>query len=465
MDIAPHSLKSVDTAAEGSRFSMTKARKDGLIFLVLGCGVFVFLGTIFAITHPMVTDLESYYYTARCLIHGQDPYIEANVMRIYAADGHDPANQTEATLQVVTRSIYPPPILTFTVPMAFFPLKVVAVTSTLLKTTGLCVAAFLMWDLAADWAPVIGGFLLGFALANSEFVMLGGNFAGIAISLCIIAVWCFLRNRFVLLGLTCMASSLAIKPHEGWLVWLFFCVAGGIYRRRALQTLVVFMVMSLPVTLWVTLISPHWPQELHNNMELFSVRGGMMDQGLTYAKSNTASLIIDLQSAVAFFSDDPKFCNAVSYLICGALTIWCFLTTRRARITDQTVQLALVIIAPLSMLPVYHRVADTKLLLLAVPGTALLGATAGRIGRIGLAVTFAALVATADILWAVMYMFLARLHGPNLGLGGQFRIAIQVLPAPLAMLAMAVFYLWVYATRARGPSSTSPTVLIATKAV
>jgi len=82
---------------------------------------------------------------------------------------------------------------------------------------------------------VVCGALIGFFLANCELLIVLGNMAGVAIGLCVVAVWCFLRERYVAAGIFCLAISLAIKPHDSGLVWLYFLLAGGIYRRRALQ--------------------------------------------------------------------------------------------------------------------------------------------------------------------------------------------------------------------------------------
>ena len=127
-----------------------------------------------------------------------------------------------------------------------------------LSLGSLIFAAFLMWNLGANYTPEISGLLIGFMLANSELVLVVGNMAGIAIGLCVVAVWCFLRGRFVPAGILCLAISLAVKPHDAGFVWLYFLLAGGIYRRRALQTLLVTAVLGLATILWVTPIAPHW---------------------------------------------------------------------------------------------------------------------------------------------------------------------------------------------------------------
>src|ERR1035441_24793 len=95
-----------------------------------------------------------------------------------------------------------------------------------------------MWDLGAKHAPILSACLIGFLLANSESVFVTGNTAGMVVGLCLVGAWCFLENRFLAAGVLCMAISLAIKPHDAGLVWLFFFVAGGVYRKRALETLI-----------------------------------------------------------------------------------------------------------------------------------------------------------------------------------------------------------------------------------
>ena len=100
------------------------------------------------------------------------------------------------------------------------------------------------------------------------------------------------------------------------------------------------------------------------------------------------------------------------------------------------------------MLPVYHRQLDAKLLLLSVPACAMLWAEGGRIGRVALAITFAAFVLTGDLPWVVILSLIGHMPQPASEFTRQIVIAVQVMPAPLILLVMGVFYLWVYARRA-----------------
>jgi hypothetical protein len=83
------------------------------------------------------------------------------------------------------------------------------------------------------------------------------------------------------------------------------------------------------------------------------------------------------------------------------LIVWAFVTLR-SRPSPRRTWLALAAIAALTMLPVYHRAQDTKLLLLTVPACAMLWAEGGRIGRLALLVTSAGFVLTGDLPWVVI---------------------------------------------------------------
>jgi len=151
----------------------------------------------------------------------------------------------------------------------------------------LTTAAFLMWNLAAERAPLLAGALIALILVNSEVVMIIGNAAAVAIGLCVIAVWCLLKNRFAGIGMVCLALSLLLKPHDAGLVWLYFLLAGGAYRKRALQTLLVVVLVAIPAVVWVSQVSPHWMQELHTNLALASARGDLNDPGPTSLGAHT----------------------------------------------------------------------------------------------------------------------------------------------------------------------------------
>jgi hypothetical protein len=436
---------------------MTKARLDGLYLLLLGGLVFILLGVVMenGSSSPLA-DFRGLYYPTQCLLQHCDPYSKTDVMRIYHASGVDRPSDTDKARQIATQSVYLPTVFSATLPFAILPWSVAHILWIVLTLASLILASLLAWSLAADYTPVLSGALIGFLLANSEVLLITGNAAGIVISLCVIAVWCFVRNRFVFAGILCLAISLAVKPHDTGLVWLYFLLAGGVYLKRALQTLLATIVISLPGVLWAWRLSPHWMQEFNSNLLAFSVRGGTNDPGLASGGAHGLGTVVSLQAIFSVFRDDPHFYNPASYLVFGLLLIVWIFVTLRWRSTPANLWLALASIAALSMLPVYHRQYDTKLLLLAVPGCAMLFVEHRLTGWLALLVTTAGFVLNADIPWVIFFALTKSLHLSNTGLSGQILVAVQLFSAPLILLVMGIFYLWVYARRSSTNAALHP---------
>jgi hypothetical protein len=319
----------------------------------------------------------------------------------------------------------------------------------ILTAGGLLFAALLAWSLGATYAPILSGILIGFLLANSEVLLVLGNPSGVAISLCVVTVWCFLRERCVLVGILCLAISLAVKPQEAGLVWLYFLFAGAVYRKRALQTLLATVALSLPGVLWAWRVSPCWMQEMHANILAFAVHGGTTDPNPSSMGTSDNGIMINLQTVISVFRDDPRIYNMVSWTLCGVLLLAWALATLRLRFSPARAWLAIAAIAPLSLLPVYHRSYDAKLLLLTVPACAMLWAEGGRTGRLALLVTGAGFMLTGDVSWTMLFHLVSYLHLPAAGSDGWILMAMRVFPVPLILLAMSTFYLWIYARSGR----------------
>ena len=423
------------------------ARRDGLLMLLLGSIVFVLLGAALERVAPApMVDFRVLYFPARCLIQQCDPYNENEVLRVYRAEANYDSSDSPKDRQIVTQYIYPPTAFSITVPFALLPWVPAEVLWTLLTVAGLVLASYLIWALGANFAPILSGCLIGFMLANSELLVIKGMSAGIAVSLCAVAVWCFHRQRFAIAGILCLAVSLALKPHDTGLVWLYFLLAGGVSRKRALQTLLATFAISLPSILWVWRVSPQWMQELHSNLVANSVRGGLSDPGLGSTGAHGLGMVISLQSFISVFSDNPSIYNPASYLICGSLLLLWAVVTLRTRPTAARAWLALAAISALSMLPVYHRQYDAKLLLLSVPACAMLWTEGGLTAWFAVLLNAAAFVANGDLSTAIFLSLINSLH-PSTAWAAKLQTYAQVMPAPLILLAMSIFYLWAYMRR------------------
>ena len=98
---------------------MTKARRDGLYLMLVGCSVFLFLGIALerASPAPMI-DFKIPYFGARCLLEHCDPYNQSNVLRIYDAEGGPGPAENLGIRLGATRFVYQPTIFLFTAPLA-----------------------------------------------------------------------------------------------------------------------------------------------------------------------------------------------------------------------------------------------------------------------------------------------------------------------------------------------------------
>ena len=427
---------------------MTRTRWIALTWILLSCGLSVLWGFSMIRTSPnLMIDFKGVFYNTRCLFQHADPYKTGAPLRAYLADEVGRPMPPDGPRQVLMIDLYLPTASIFIAPFAMLPSETAQVLWTILGIGSFIFAAFLMWDSGASYAPVISCGLICFVLANNETLIPFGNIAGIVVSLCVVAVWCFLKDRFVWVGVLCFAAALAIKPHDAGLVWLYFLLAGGIYRKRALQTLAATAVLGLAAIAWVTPIAPRWLPELHSNLLVTSAHGGYSDPGPTAVNGRRPGTIIDLQSAIAIFRDDPRIYNSVSYLVCGALLLVWAVRTLKVRFSRTHALLALAAVVPLTLLVTYHRPYDAKLLLLAVPACAILWAGGGLIRWLALLVTSAAIVFTADIPLTIFWILTKNLHISTAGLSGQIVRVVVMRPTQLALLAMGIFYLWIYLRR------------------
>jgi hypothetical protein len=392
-------------------------------------------------------DFRSIYYGTRCLLHHHDPYSQNELENFYQADGGESPSESMPARQAVTQYVNMPTTFIFIAPFAGMPWGA-AYALWLICTAGIfTLAAFLMWDVGASYAPGVSLFLVCILLANSEMLFATGNSAGIVVGLCVVAVWCFLQERFVLVGILCLAASLAIKPHDAGFVWLYFLLAGGAHRKRALQTLILTAVLGLFAFAWVQLAAPHWMQNWQANLSAISMHGGMNEPGPSSLTGRTPGMVIDLQAIVSVFRDDPRIYNPVSYLVCGTMLLVWIVRTLQLRSSRARAWLALSAVVALTMLVTYHRPPDAKLLLLAVPACAMLWAEGGRIRWIALLVTSAGVVLTGDIPLAMLLNAARNLPPNSTGILGAILTLALSRPASLILLIFGVFYLWAYLRR------------------
>ena len=423
-------------------------RRDGLILVLLGTIVFLFVGIAWRhVSLIQMGDFKVVYYSARCLLQHGDPYSRTDVLRVHQGEGRERPNEPQIDRDVKTRFFYPPTAFVITVPFAYFGYAAGYVLWTVFLTLSLVLASVLMCDIGSDFAPRLSGSLAGFALMNSFWLFMIGNAAAMAVGFCVIAVWCFYRERFEALGVLCLALSLALKPNDSGLVWLGLLLLGSAYRKRALQALATLLILSVPVLFWVNHVSPHWMQELSTNMAFFSGVGSSADPAATGMAGKNMDSLVQLQSAFAIFFPNPHTYSLISYAVSFPLIlVWVGLTLR-TRPTLFGLSLALAAAAPLSMLPTYHVQHDAKIILLTIPACAMLWARRGALGWLAVLVTTAGFVVNGDILSGIRILFARGILVPQPTFVSRLITVVLARPAPLVLLLMTLLYLWVLAKR------------------
>ena len=418
---------------------MTKARLDGLTLLILGSVLFVAIGAVMEFTNPLgMKDFQQFYVSARCVAHHHDPYNKDELAAFYRADvgGLSADSGVSHTVRLIVLTCNNlPTTLFFVAPLAAMPWSVAVAVWMALIAVAFIIACFRVWSFGADSSPRLCGALIFLILVNSGLLLSSGNTAGLVVSLAVIAVCCFLKDRFVVAGIVCLAVALAMKPHDAGPIWLYFLLAGGVQRKRALQSAALTAAILIPAVLWVWHSAPHWAPELHANLAEGLAPGGLNNAGPTTQGGRGIGQIISLQAVLSLIRDDARFYNSVTYVICGIpLLLWC-VRTLRIGFSPRNAWLALAAIAPLTMLPFYHRTYDARLLLLAVPACASLWMGGHARGRSALGLTLAAIILTGDLFWIVLFQA-THYSGWSTEFG--------TIPAPLVLLALGIFCLWIY---------------------
>lgn len=391
-------------------------------------------------------DFAEILHGARCVELHKDPYDPNTVLRELRSEGSRfPSDPTSAKRDRIVAAVQVnlPTALFIVRPLAMLPEDVCAMVWLFLTFSLLALAGYLMWDLGTE-SPVLCGWMIAFVLLNCEVLALVGNVSGIAVGLCLIAVWCFLEDRCSLAGVVMLAISLVLKPHDSGFIWLFFVLKGGVARKRALQTLGVVGLLALGAEIWIAPSSPHWISELQNNLALVSAHGGTSDPGLSGLLSTGAASVINLQGALSVLLNHPQFYNFTSYIVSGVSILAWLTGVLRKRLCEENSLLALAAISALTLLPVYHRPYDAKLLLLSIPACVVLCKQSGWMRWTALLMTSVAIVATSDIPLMGLTA-IARVMGISTSsLAGKLAIIVLLRPAPPTLLLLGCFYLWVF---------------------
>lgn len=419
-------------------------RKTSILILLIGSAFSILWAVSLQRSAPgRIMGFPGIYFGTQCLLHGCDPYNVSQLERFYEERGLSLANVTQARRQSIALYVNLPATFLFVAPFALLPLTIAQALWTSLLALLFQLAAYLIWTQANRDAPKIALLLVFIFVANCQIIFSGGNTAGFVVAIGIIAVWCFLHDRFIPAAVIGLAISLCMKPHDIGLLWLFFVLRPGINRKRAIYAGVIAAACIAVSTAWVTVAAPHWLTEYRINLATISAHGGINDPGPSSIGATSPDMIVDLQTILSLVHDAPRFYNTTTYAICSFLLLCWILAVRRMPDSPLAIYSALSVAVALSMLVTYHRSYDAKLLLLAVPACAMLWTETGVVSWSALGITAAAATLTSDIPLTTIVALTQHLNLPGLAAGPRLLYGLLSRPAPATLLAVAIFYLWV----------------------
>ncbi len=344
-----------------------KLKKANLQWLVFTLSAIVFFWGAAVRVLKASNDFVPVYTGARCLLHGCNPYDTAQLeQQFYQAGGH----AGELPSWDIDVPVYPPSTFLALSPLGALPFPAARLLWFLLNGCLFVTAAAAMTWLTAGLWRWLGTIMVSIVLATSSILLILGQPAAFAISLLVIATSLFLRGRFLPLAAVLLALSLAVKPQIGALIGAYLLLRGihAKYAAAASAGAIALLVCGALV-LQQHPGSAAWLTTLEHNLSATLAPGGSADP----RPENQQSVgDINLQALTSIYLvNSVAFDRVAQGIFLLLLTVW-VVAVLRSQATWNTHLLALSALAVLSLMPVYHRFYDARLLLLTIPAVVLI---------------------------------------------------------------------------------------------
>lgn len=338
-----------------------RSLKPDLHVLVICLAAVIFLKTgAWQALHDSC-DFVPVFTGARCLLAGCNPY-EIPQLKAQFLEGGGRAN--ELSLFDHETAVYPPSTLLVLSPLALFKFPVARLLWALVNTCLFIGSVVLVLSIRPQSLRWLTTAMAAFILITSGPLVRLGQPGAFAISLLIISVVLFLRGKYVSLATVLLILSLAVKPQIGGLVALYL-VWKKIYRRHALVALggtLAILLLSIFI-LHQRPGSAGWNVALRSNLADSVIPGAINDPRPT---NFSAIGDVNLQTVTSVFLLDAKAFNDAAYGIFLALLIVWLLVMIKADSSTADHWIAIAALTVLTLLPVYHRFYDTRMLLISV---------------------------------------------------------------------------------------------------
>jgi len=338
---------------------LTKLDAHSLVVLV-SAFIFLIVGAHSAI-HSSI-DFAPPYGGARCLLHGCNPYEVVQWVGQYLQGG-GPAKLVPPW--TTATSVYPPSTLLVLSPLGLISFPVARMLWVLLSGSLYVTAVWVTLAICPQTHRWIGTLLGSVFLITSGELLGTGNPVFLAVALVAIGSFLFLRARYIPLATLSLTLSLAVKPQIGGLIVLYLLL-----RKIHWRSIMLALTGALVLLLLACLILEIHPQSRDWASRLRANQADTLKLGRVNDPRPANAIAIgdaNLQTITSIFFVNPTAFNDVAYGVFAVLLSLFIVAILKAGSDGGIDYLALGALSGLSLLAVYHRHYDTRLLLLAIP--------------------------------------------------------------------------------------------------
>jgi hypothetical protein len=358
------------TAAAPSTQVYRWIRYAALAVFVIACIAAIHRGRNYDPNGAQTCDFISPYSGARCLLHGCDPYAQTDLQAQYVAAHGSLSALDERHNWNVLLPVYPPSTFLLIAPLTIFDYPTAQAIWFYTGALLFCIATGLLTyfvEREMQWLYLLLAAVMLWS-ANTDFLLGPGQPSTFAIAFTALAVWAFYKTDAKWLGVIFLALGLAMKPHMAIAVFLFLLLRKGLKREAiAAGALAILLLGAAIVWLQISMHSFAWFANFQHAVSVGIAPGGTNEP----SPANPSGMhIINIQTIVSIWASSPHVYGLISLLLVvaiGALWLWTYLKAGNTIPSPQSDLFAMAGLLCLSLLPVYHRDYDARLLLLTIP--------------------------------------------------------------------------------------------------